>query len=57
MDRKPGKDRKDALRQGREDLDTTIPDSADHTHEEQVRGQRHDQQPPQPAEKRKPGNG
>jgi hypothetical protein len=37
----PSKDREDAIRQGRNDLDTHENNPAPHTDEEQARGQRH----------------
>ena len=55
MDKQIGQDRKDALRQGRDDLDTTG-NSPDHTAEEQTRGERHNP-PPAGPERKKPKNG
>ena len=52
----PGQDRQDAMRQGRDDLDTTTRRSAPQTGEEQSRGERHGHRPKGP-ERRKPKNG
>jgi hypothetical protein len=49
----PGRDREDAIRENRRDLDTHLTNTPQHTAEEQTREQRH--QPPRKAPpKRKP---
>jgi hypothetical protein len=52
----PSKDREDAIRQNRGDLDTHLTETPRHTDEEQTREQRH-QPPPKGRPKRKPKNG
>ncbi|HEU4700096.1 MAG TPA: hypothetical protein VFS40_13015 [Gemmatimonadales bacterium] len=52
----PGKDRQNAIRQNRNDLDTHDTNPPDYTAEEQVRGQRHHRNLPHSGD-RKPKNG